>query len=286
MKYSKLVGAVALSVLLPRPALAAAPIAPIAPTGKWTVDFGEAQCVAMRNYGTADAPLTLAIRPAAIGDVMQMSVVQSGSSQEVRQFEGTMTLDSAKPEPISILTYPAMPPTEKLLIHAINLTKNEFEPVRTATSLRVRSWRTVDRTFALTQMAAVAKTLDRCLLDLRKLWNLPLDAEAQKARDEQPPGLFPMPTTEQPLGTYFKSEDYPAVAWNQRGTGVVSIVLLVDEKGKLATCNVFEASGLASLDAQSCAILKARAKFKPGVDAAGKPVKSGGSMTIRWALPR
>ncbi len=239
----------------------------------------------MRNYGTNEAPLILSIRPSPIGEVMQLSVFHAGGKKDVAQISGSMTLDSAEPVPISMLTYPTKPAAEKRGMYAINLTMKEFEPVRTASSLRIRSSKALDWNFALTQMAAVAKTLDRCVLNLRKVWNLPLNAEEEKARNEMPRGNPLWPTTEQPLFTYFKSRDYPSVAIFREGSGSVKIVMLVDENGKLATCNVIEASGHASLDAQTCAIMKERAKFRPGVDAAGKPVKSGMVARINWALP-
>jgi len=66
--------------------------------------------------------------------------------------------------------------------------------------------------------------------------------------------------------------------------GSVAFVLLIDEEGKVADCTVTETSGVASLDAQSCAIVKERAKFKPATGLDGKPSKSSYFQRISWRL--
>ena len=66
---------------------------------------------------------------------------------------------------------------------------------------------------------------------------------------------------------------------------MTSMMLLIDEAGKLANCMVVGTSGYASLDAQSCAVLKERAKFVPALGIDGKPTKSGILQRIRWQMP-
>ena len=50
----------------------------------------------------------------------------------------------------------------------------------------------------------------------------------------------------------------------------------------LKDCLVYEHSGVASLDAQTCTKILQRAKYKPARDAAGKPVKSTHVLYFRW----
>src|SRR5687767_9415358 len=54
----------------------AAGAAPTAPTGKWVVNFDDAQCVASRAYGNDQ----LLLKAAPIGDVVQFGVMQPGRS--------------------------------------------------------------------------------------------------------------------------------------------------------------------------------------------------------------
>ena len=68
--------------------------------------------------------------------------------------------------------------------------------------------------------------------------------------------------------------------------GAVSLALLIDEQGKVADCTVTQTSGVAALDAQSCAIIKERGKFSPAIGHDGKPAKSSWLQRINWALQR
>src|SRR5687768_4530251 len=80
---------------------------PSKPTGPWNVDFGDAHCIAMRNYGTEAKPVILAFKPSPIGDVIQLSVVRPGVSVQVNQYPGLMTAGGLKPVPVSMLGYRA-----------------------------------------------------------------------------------------------------------------------------------------------------------------------------------
>ena len=57
---------------------AASAAEPLQPTAKWVVNFDAAQCVASRNYGTADKPLFLVLKAPPIGDVLQIGIIRNG----------------------------------------------------------------------------------------------------------------------------------------------------------------------------------------------------------------
>lgn len=86
------------------------------------------------------------------------------------------------------------------------------------------------------------------------------------------------------MSTLFGSDDYPRVAWLADAGGTVALTLLIDEGGKVASCMVIQPSGLASLDAQSCAIIMVRAKFDPALGVDGRPTKSGITTRIKWMM--
>jgi hypothetical protein len=247
--------ALALLALLASPASAAGPLQP---TGQWNVDFGDAHCIAMRDYGTKAAPLFLALKPSPVGDVMQLTVLSA--------------VDEAAPVKVSVLRYPAK--SGGLRVVAINLAPDRFRPVRTASVLGVRSASGVSHSFALTQMAPVAAALDRCVAGLRSAWHI----------GEAGGGVSQPAMPKQPLASYFSTNDYPAVAVRSEATGTVAMVTLIDETGKVASCMVTQTSGYASLDAQSCAIISGRAKFDPALGTDGKPAKSGAIQRIRWVM--
>jgi hypothetical protein len=53
----------------------------------------------------------------------------------------------------------------------------------------------------------------------------------------------------------------------------------------VAACNVTGSSGVVSLDATTCALLKVRARFNPALDRDGKPIPAQYRNRFRWELP-
>ena len=261
-------GIMLLAILATTPARAAGPLQP---TGKWNVDFGNAHCIALRNYGTSDTPLILALKPAPIGDIMQVSVLRKGGLKEVGQYDGSMFIDRLPATKVSILGYAS----GKSRVNAINMPVAAFEPVRNAASLRILSSGEVDQSFVLSDMAPVSRALDRCIAGLRKAWNI---AGADTALRNPAKAVTPLPKL-------FSADDYPAVALRAEAGGTAGLVMLIDEAGKVESCMVSQTSGYASLDAQSCAIVTRRGRFEPAIGIDGKPAKSGNLFRIRWQMP-
>jgi protein TonB len=60
---------------------------------------------------------------------------------------------------------------------------------------------------------------------------------------------------------------------------------MVDQTGALQDCLVEGTSGVATLDAMVCIVLRSRAKFHPAIDAQGKPARSVLSTRVKWVMP-
>ena len=117
--------------------------------------------------------------------------------------------------------------------------------------------------------------MNSCVADLRRVWNVKGSEDSEDAVREDAKGN---------LRRLFSWEDYPSEALAMGEGGSVRIALLVDEVGKVADCSVMETSGVAVLDAQSCAVVKERARFKPAIGKDGKPAKDAFIQRIRWRL--
>lgn len=99
----------------------------------------------------------------------------------------------------------------------------------------------------------------------------PLD-DARPARPiRNPPGLF-------------VAADYPAEALAERAQGSTSYRLLVNELGRPESCDIERSSGSAALDQATCQVMTSRSRFYPAFNAAGRPVASNFTGTIRWIL--
>jgi hypothetical protein len=242
------------------------------PTGTWNVDFGDAHCIAMRNYGTDAKPVILAFKPSPIGDVVQLTVVRPGVSVEVNQYPGSMTAGGLKPVSVSMLGYRA--PSKKSRVTVVNLQRAQFDTLRAASTVRLRASGEIDQAFALAGMEPVTQALDKCMANLRKVWHV-AEGSGQVATPAEP---------RVPLNRLFSERDYPGIAWVQRAGGLVEMMVLIDPAGKVASCMVTGTSGYASLDAQSCAIITERAEFSPAIGTDGKPVRSGAIQRVRWKM--
>jgi TonB family protein len=155
----------------------------------------------------------------------------------------------------------------------INFTPDRLAGLRSAGEIALDGGPLRDR-FALPSIGKVLDGLERCNADLRKYWNVG-DAGAKLSRYAQP---------KRPLRDYFSSSDYPAQAMQQMEEGSSTIMMMIDEGGGLKDCMVEQTSGIATLDAMTCAILRDRAKFEPARDALGKPVRSVLTTKVNWHI--
>ncbi|HEX8483134.1 MAG TPA: energy transducer TonB [Allosphingosinicella sp.] len=258
-------------------ALAATPPAeaaagPRAPSGKWHVNFDEAQCIASRNYGEGGSP-QLILKAPALGEVMQVAVLRNAPRTTPEQVDATVAIGQGRPLRTGMMMF--TPEGLKERVYLLNMPSPEFATVRQAKTLSIRS-AGLNETFALSGMEPLMKVMDRCVADLRRVFNI-------AAQGAEPAGL--QSRARGNLAKLFSSDDYPAVARRNRQSGRVQFALLVQEDGRVADCTIVQTSGVPSLDAQACAMLKIRAKFEPARGHDGKPAKDALVGAIVWRMP-
>ena len=71
------------------------------------------------------------------------------------------------------------------------------------------------------------------------------------------------------LRTLFTTDDYPASALAAEATGTSQAQLTIGPTGAVTNCSIIRSSGNSALDAQTCNILRRRAKFTPARDSDG-----------------
>ena len=244
------------------------------PSSKWTVDFHESQCVAFRSYGTAAKPLTFALKAPPLGELMELILIRPGrGSKLAEEHDATFRIDSRPPVPIRMIGYAHH--EEGRRVSRITLDREALKLLVSAQSLTIDGGARIREGFALSQIGPLLKIMDECVADLRKVWNV-------AAGDALAPTL-----KTGAVGTVagvFRHTDYPQVAIDSEKGGRARVALLIDEKGKVADCTLIETSGVASLDIQSCGIIKMRAKFAPAVGIDGKPAKHAALQAITWRL--
>ena len=78
-------------------------------------------------------------------------------------------------------------------------------------------------------------------------------------------------------------DDYPRAAHRARG-GTTRLHIEVGPNGRVQQCTVVESSRASVLDAQSCHIVR-RWRFRPALDAAGRPVAETLAVSFGWTPP-
>jgi hypothetical protein len=256
--------------------VAAAPVdvPPMAPAAKWVVNFADAQCVASRDYGSGGDKLTLLLKPSPLGNVMQIGFARSGEKPVAEQVPARLRVDDGKPISTSALIFGTENGAGKVM-HLINLPWKDYAPLREANRVTFYLEGQPQASLQLTQMKELSKAIDACLQDLQEVWNV---GETREARLRQ------VAKADLPLRSIISPDDYPDTALTNLQGGQLKYVLLIDEKGAVADCTIDHTSGHASLDAQSCHVIKTRAKYSPAIDAQGKPVKSTETGKILWLI--
>ena len=87
------------------------------------------------------------------------------------------------------------------------------------------------------------------------------------------------------LSWIINHEDYPAAAIRAEEQGRSRMRLEVRADGRVSECAIIGSSGSNALDAASCRLLRARARFGPALDDKGVAVADTAFASIFWRLP-
>lgn len=268
-------------------ALAASPAAakPLKPSGKWQVDYSATSCTAKRGFGDH----AIAIVPSPLGSSTRMIIEGPGRSVGARQFPSIIDpADGKGAVKASSLIYPVktkgrrgiytVVPNE-LVARMLGSGKVEVRAGGTLDNRILWDNRVASSMGAALEIgggAALRQAIETCMTDLRTHWGM-VD------------GALPEPTiANQPQGDVrgvFRHDDYPADAVAAGQSGTTSFVLMIDEKGAVMDCAIKQSSGVATLDAMGCQVLRERAKFVAARNSANQPVKSVYlTPPIRWVM--
>jgi protein TonB len=83
-----------------------------------------------------------------------------------------------------------------------------------------------------------------------------------------------------------RDRDYPRSAARAKAGGAVVAFFDVQVNGRATNCRISESSGNADLDATTCQLIEKRFRYKPAVDAQGRPVVSEEGWRQTWWLER
>ena len=245
---------------------------PLQPVRKWDLNYGDTECLAFRDYADAANPTTLAIRQSPNGETYEMLVVRKGRApQDAEELQGSVDFGQG---PIKAWLLHYQPTGSKLDLYQFRIPAADMVQARSAATVTFHIEGRPDIGFGLASMPQLLDGLRACTTDLARYWNA--DGEkngtiATAARGD--------------VRSAFSSDDYPAEALDRRQEGATQFLLLIDDKGKVAGCQVLLASGVPALDAMGCIAIQKRARFTPARDSKGKPVRSMVvTPKVKWQL--
>lgn len=257
----------------------AATAPPLQPTGKWQVEYNPTSCEAKRRFGNT----AIAIIPGPLGQSTRLMVELPGKAMRARQYPAMIDPNDGRgAAKATALLFPM----KKVGVRGLySVIPNELvERAMTSGSigihvgnprLKIMS-QTADTSLALGTTAALRKALETCMADLRKQWGMvdgkvPTPAVVSQAQGD--------------VRAVFTSDDYPEDALAANQSGITRFLLMIGRDGAVMDCVIAESSGIASLDAMGCQVIRERAKFKPATDVNGKPtVDTWVTPPIRWAI--
>ena len=197
-------------------ALAATPQPPLSPKGPWVLDYGDTQCIAFREYGSKDTPLTFGIRPAPNGESYELLVGRPRYGPDfAEEFEGSVDFGSGRIT-AWVLHYGSR--GKKISLDQFRISSADMNQALASKSVMLRTKGGPNVSVALTDMPALLKGLQDCTADLKRYWNM------------DPPEKDKIATgSKGDLRWLFKDTDYPAEALKYRQEGSVQFLLLIDE---------------------------------------------------------
>ena len=253
--------------------------APLQPTSPWNVNYTATSCDAKRRFGD----VALVISPAPLGETMRILIEMPGGARRARQFPAQFdSRDGRGPEAATALVYPL---SKKGLrgLYAV-LPKASVERALASGEMEIRAGNAIGKRIgsptaqaylALGKTASLLKALETCLADLQKHWGMVDGKVPDSAVRSQVVGN---------LMGLFTSNDYPLDAVNAGQSGQTAFLLMIGTKGEVMDCLIQESSGIASLDAMGCQVIRERAKFQPATDAAGKPMIGTVRQSVKWVI--
>ncbi|MDJ0275804.1 energy transducer TonB [Sphingomonas sp. 2R-10] len=250
-------------------------VPPLQPAAPWGVDYADSLCTLSRTYGDAATPITLAFQPDFFGQGLKAFAM--GTRRQLGG-QGAANVTLAIPgrdQPIRTTGTRFHLPTGDRAVLQYILSRDVFESLVDAPTATIDTSNGPPVTVVLSLSRPAVAALRRCETDL--LAKSGYDP-AKVARVVTPPGSNP--------GSWLTDRDYPEAARKAKQSGKVFVGMTVAADGKVTDCRILQSSGAASLDQATCPILFERARFRPGLDADGKPVESYKSLTFTWSLPR
>lgn len=249
---------------------------PLAPSGKWIVEFADNRCLMQRDFGTGSRMVTLGLRPLPLSTRAEaILVTRNRLGRDAVDGKVVLRLPTA-PEPIFAAYTSVLDTSTHRRLATFDLPREALAAlaVSKTVSVRIDEWEA--GTLAVSGIGNAMKVLAACEEDLVLSWGIAKAARAAIAT----------PAEDITVGPLLADRDYPPSAFTDGRYGVTSLLWTIGTDGRAHDCRVVRSARHPELDKSACDAITRRARYKPALDVAGRPIESWESRTIRWVLHR
>ena len=238
--------------------------------GPWQIDWGAHYCTMIRHAGDGRPFATaFVVVPGTLGT--HIMLVPEDRAALPRRIDRVVLMPGGRSFEVS--SRDERRGTRPVLI-LFGLDHGFRELLAGAAEMRLQKGDEVRARIPLGGAQAAVAAHRRCTADIAREWRV--DEAALAALTERPEST-------NMLG--FRPEDYPTGALADGTQGRVSMRITVTADGRAGDCAVVESSGSAAIDERSCRVARGRARFRPALDAAGRPVAIPVIFTVTWVIP-
>jgi hypothetical protein len=267
------------------------------PTTQWAIEYADASCRLIRNFGDPEKPLTLAFERFQPGPDIRLGI--AGGPLRLRRGAERMAFRYGPDGPereTSFLTTELADGRTSYLIDAASLEESENPPkapdydgpptsdysaakelifAREINSLSLTGSSRHTVSIELGPMEKPIQALQACVDELMHEWGVD---------PEHPFGVSRAATPTNNPGQWLTTDDYPSEMLRQFRTGIVRFRLVVNEQGQVDHCYV-AVDKPGPFEDVVCKAIGKRARFEPALDEAGKPMKALFSNSVRFSIP-
>ncbi len=273
------------------------------PSSPWTIEYDDQSCALIRKFGTGNDEIFLELREIAPGDNFRVTVAGNRllgpRRARVPRIYFDPDDDFTKLDDFYRVDFPSgmdgvrfwyslrrIAEYKAILDAQAKLRGRDGqedlfawpEQLRRAREAEVTHFVIIgalrhDVRLAIGPMDLPMEAMRTCVDELLNHWGIDVEAHKYLSRKVEPVGS---------PGDWLSPSDYPRKMLYRGYVATIRFRLTVSETGEPVDCNVTEATTPELFAEVTCNALISRAKFKPALDAHGKPIRSYFQSAVRW----
>jgi TonB family protein len=249
--------------------------APLEPVSPWRVKYTFAGCLASRGYGDEAHPVVIGFEPETpITNVFRMMVI-GDRAKLGKDGVVNVTLDVSGKAVAEKLPGKIVRLSDGRAALTFSIPRTTFQAFVDEPRLVVRASRRPAISVALLMGKALLDAAGQC------------EADTQERLGFDPKKIAAVATPAEGIKgeSWLDWTDYPASAISARQQGAVLAGWTISAEGRITDCRPLRSSGWPDLDRASCTSLTTRGRYRPALDASGRPIESYATMYVQWQLP-